>query len=199
MPVCAVCVAIMLLCRCAWCPQQAASMMSPVLPCSSPNLGITSLCYRPQNPQPGCLLCCPTSAGCQVALHFFLLMRVAAVQVTAVTRGVSVGASAACVAHEQQIVFTYRCVSTTAEASACNVSLVFLQADALQFSRGGPCVYRFAWPWLSIVLFNSGNEPGLRRALVSCSIRMALASQEEQREQWPADAPFKPLSSVQLV
>ena len=52
---------------------------------------------------------------------------------------------------------------------------------------------------VSNVLLTSGNEPCLRHALVSCSIRMSLASQEEQRVQWPADAPFKPLSCVQLM
>lgn len=45
-------------------------------------------------------------------------MRVAAVQVTAVTRGVSVSASAMFVVDEQPILFTYRCDPMMAAASA---------------------------------------------------------------------------------
>ena len=143
----------------------------------------------------------PTEAGCQVTLQGPLLTRVAAVQVTAVTRGVSVSASAACVNDEQPLLFTYRCDPMVAAAFACNVSLLFLTRDALQCFKGRPCgvLLCMALACAGCQPLTPGNEPCLRHPLVPCSIRMSLACQEEQRGQWPAGAPFKPLSSVQLV
>ena len=105
-------------------------------------------------------------------------------------------------AYDQHGLFTYRYDPMTAAASACNVFLSYLKADAQQCFKGRPCgplLCRAGFCRVSNVLLTSGNEPCLRHALVSCSIRMSLASQEEQRAQWPADAPFKPLSCVQLM